>query len=139
MGGSRLIVAPAEADALPSVVEQLEEFFDEHDLPLKAANQALMCLDEVFANIAEHAYSAPAFENTIGIEAVIDGDQLVMTVSDQGRAFDPLGKDAPDVTLALEDRPIGGLGIHLVRNIMDEVRYERINGENRLTLIKRLR
>jgi anti-sigma regulatory factor (Ser/Thr protein kinase) len=61
-----------------------------------------------------------------------------MTVVDDGHEFDPLAKEAPDLTLSVEDRPIGGLGIHLLRNLTDGMSYERRDGLNRLTLTKRL-
>jgi serine/threonine-protein kinase RsbW len=62
----------------------------------------------------------------------------VLLVSDDGPEFDPLAAEAPDTTLAVEDRPIGGLGIELVKRLMDEVRYERSGGRNRLRLARRL-
>ena len=69
---------------------------------------------------------------------VESGEQLIFTVTDSGIAFDPTQKEEVDTTLSAEERPIGGLGIHLVRQIMDEVHYERIDDKNILTLIKNI-
>jgi sigma-B regulation protein RsbU (phosphoserine phosphatase) len=63
---------------------------------------------------------------------------MIFTVSDTGVPFDPTKKDEEDTTLSAEERPIGGLGIHLVRQLMDEVHYERQGDKNILTLVKKL-
>ncbi|MEG1952120.1 MAG: ATP-binding protein, partial [Bacteroidales bacterium] len=63
---------------------------------------------------------------------------LIFVLTDRGAAFDPIQIPEADISLALEDRPIGGLGIFLVRKIMGEVTYQRINGENRLEMRKKL-
>ena len=62
--------------------------------------------------------------------------RLIFTVTDSGIPFDPTKKEEVDTTLSAEERPIGGLGIHLVRQIMDEVGYERVEDKNVLTLVK---
>ena len=67
-----------------------------------------------------------------------DAEGRVFIVTDSGRPFDPTAAPEADITLAAEDRPIGGLGILLVRNIMDSVRYDRIDGKNVLTMSKNL-
>ena len=67
-----------------------------------------------------------------------DGKRMIFTVSDTGVPFDPTKKAEVDTTLSAEERPIGGLGIHLVRQLMDEVHYERQGDKNILTLVKKL-
>jgi anti-sigma regulatory factor (Ser/Thr protein kinase) len=67
------------------------------------------------------------------------GDSVAVEVEDDGRPFDPLQVPPPDLTLSLEQRPIGGLGIHLIRNLMDEVSYARRDGRNVLKMAKHLR
>ena len=72
------------------------------------------------------------------IEAILGRETLRFIISDSGKPFDPTAAPEADVTLGVEDRPIGGLGIYLVRNIMDVVSYERTDGKNILSMTKRL-
>jgi anti-sigma regulatory factor (Ser/Thr protein kinase) len=74
----------------------------------------------------------------VTVEAVLDADRVCITLTDDGRPFDPLGMAAPDTALSTQERRIGGLGIHLVRHIMDEVSYHRQAGRNVMVLAKRL-
>ena len=74
----------------------------------------------------------------ITIETKANDTQLSFIISDTGKPFDPTAKAEVDITLSAEDRAIGGLGIHLIRQIMDNINYERIDGHNILTLIKKL-
>ena len=74
----------------------------------------------------------------VEFQRVNNGKQLIFTISDSGIPFDPTAAPEADTTLSAEERQIGGLGIHLVRQLMDEVRYERIDDKNILTLVKTL-
>ena len=95
-----------------------------------------LAVEEAVTNVVLYAYEGG--EGTVDIDAVITDKQLRFIITDSGIAFDPTKKEEADTTLSAEERPIGGLGIHLVRQIMDSVNYERINGKNILTLIKKL-
>ena len=75
-------------------------------------------------------------EGTVTIDALLKDKSLEFTVSDSGVAFDPTAAPDVDIQKDLKDRPIGGLGIYLVKKIMDEVRYQRKDGRNYLTMIK---
>jgi len=97
-----------------------------------------LALEEAVTNSMLYGYP----EGTAGlveIEGGDDGSMLTFIVSDSGVPFDPTQQAEADVTLGVEDRPIGGLGIFLVREIMDEVRYERQGDRNVLTLSKQLK
>ena len=91
---------------------------------------------------SEHARRWPSRdrirENQVLVEAEKSPDQVVFTITDSGIPFDPTAQTEPDITLSAEERPIGGLGIHLVRQIMDDIQYERKDDKNILTLIKKL-
>jgi sigma-B regulation protein RsbU (phosphoserine phosphatase) len=80
----------------------------------------------------------PGERGDVTVEAVTNGMRLKFTIIDSGKPFDPTVQAAVDTTLSASERPIGGLGIHLVRQIMDSINYERINGLNVLTLRKKL-
>ena len=94
-----------------------------------------LAMEEAVVNVMEYAYP----EGTVGkvnISASAEGDDVEFVISDSGTAFDPTAKDEVNIDLGVEDRQIGGLGIHLVRNIMDDIKYERKDGKNILTLYK---
>ena len=97
-----------------------------------------LAIEEAVVNVMNYAYP----QDTVGdikIEAKGDDNLLEFIISDTGTPFDPTTKAEVDTTLSAEERPIGGLGIHLVRNIMDSINYERVNGKNILALIKKLK
>lgn len=96
-----------------------------------------LVLEEAVVNIINYAYPKEDKES-IYLSAKADKDSIVLVLTDTGKAFDPTSVPDVDVTLSAEDREIGGLGIFLIRQIMNEVRYERIDGKNVLTLEKKL-
>lgn len=96
-----------------------------------------LALEEAVTNVILYAYPEGS-DGLVDIEAIIHKDHLKFIISDSGKAFDPTAAPEVDITLDVEDRPIGGLGIFLVRNIMDSVQYERVDGKNILTMSKNL-
>lgn len=121
-------------------VPQLADFVDmvceEIGMDMAVAIQMNLAMEEAVVNVMSYAYPA----DTVGdvtIEAVTIADQLQFTITDCGTPFDPTAKEDVDTTLSAEERPIGGLGIHLVRQLMDSITYERIDGKNVLTLRKK--
>lgn len=128
------------AVALPAVrqaSEALDSFCAGEHVPAGTAWQLHVALDEIVANIVSHAAEgaeAPAFD----VWFRRDGDFIEITVGDDGPPFDPLARADPAVNLPLEARQPGGLGIMLVKSLMDEVRYERTT-RNMLTIRKRIR
>ena len=113
-------------------MRKAQAFCEEVDAPGLARANVMTALDEVLANIVHHGLRdvAGTIELTIGRE---DG-QVVAHVADTAAPFDPLLVPAPDTTLPMEKRKIGGLGIALVRALTDEVSYDRRDGRNHLTL-----
>jgi serine/threonine-protein kinase RsbW len=95
----------------------------------------LLATTEAATNIIVHGYQEK--EGTIDIEVTKDRDSLVIRLRDQAPLFDPTNVPSPDVSLPLENRPLGGMGILLTKDAMDEVTYQVTpNGENELTLVK---
>jgi anti-sigma regulatory factor (Ser/Thr protein kinase) len=137
-GSYKELVVPAQIEKLQEVLSFLEQALGEVDCPLKKQMQIAVAAEEVFVNIASYAYAPGTGIATVCIE--IDDDPPVATIafSDSGVPFDPLKKADPDVTLPAEEREIGGLGIFMTKKTMDEVRYEYKDGQNRLTLVKKL-
>ena len=94
-----------------------------------------LVLDELVTNIIDYGFDDTG-RHEIRVTMAVEGGTLTIEVEDDARAFDPLAAAPPDLTLALEDRPVGGLGIHIVRTVMDTVEYQRRDGHNILTMRK---
>jgi len=134
------LTVPATLDAIATVLEQFESFAESHALDDIVRRQSLLVLDDLLNNVASYAYgSEPNGDGSQDIEvrAELAPTRLVLTISDEGVPFNPFGTNAPDVQASIEARDIGGLGIHLVRTIMDEVDYRRRAGRNVVTVTKR--
>lgn len=116
-------------------VETATAFFEnilrEHNAPAKVIAQVNISVDEIFSNIARYSGATSV---TLGCE--IDKNSITMRFSDNGRSYDPTDSTDPDITLDAEERTIGGLGIFMVKKIMDSVTYEFRNELNILTLKK---
>lgn len=95
-----------------------------------------LALDEVVTNIIRYAHD-DGRQHPIVVRLTLEPGVLTVEVEDDGRAFNPLEAPAPDLHASIEDRPIGGLGIHLVRSVMTSVEYQREDGRNLLTMKKR--
>ena len=95
-----------------------------------------LAVEEAVVNVMNYAYPTD-MSGGIGIEATADGQWLRFVITDSGVAFDPTEKEKADTTLSAEDRPVGGMGILLVRELMDSINYERADGKNVLTLSKK--
>ena len=128
---------PSDAVHLPALMLFMQEFWAAEKLPLAQAVPFELALEEVFLNIVMHGAPAGAAP-PIEISLVLFDDALEMTVTDDGPQFNPLSLPPPDVAASLGDRPVGGQGIHLVRQMMDAVSYQRVGAHNRLCMIKRI-
>jgi sigma-B regulation protein RsbU (phosphoserine phosphatase) len=117
--------------------ERFNAFAENNDFSKPLRREMNVVFDELLGNIINYAYTDEQ-EHTIEVRVEFFGDRLTVTIEDDGIPFNPLEKDTPDTELPLEERQIGGLGIHLVRNIMDKVSYQRRITKNRLTLVKNI-
>ncbi len=116
----------------------LEDFVCEHHhLPPAAVQAADLALEEHLTNVMNYAYD-DGREHKILVRLEAGAADLVIEVEDDGRPFDPTQVPKVDTSLPLEQKPIGGLGIHLIRGCMDEIRYERRGNQNVLRMVKRL-
>ena len=138
---------PAAQDAreltLDATVENLDRvlaFVDEElaalDCPQKIQMQIDVAVEELFVNIAHYAYAPATGTATLRVKTEREPRAAEITLIDSGTPYDPLAKPDPDVTLPADERPIGGLGIYMVKKSMDELRYEYRDGQNMLTLKK---
>ena len=117
---------------LSDVLDALEEALMARGVPMATVSSVLIAADEILSNALNHGGASPRVE----LAARVADGRVTVSVTDDGEAFDPLAAEAPDTTLAIEDREIGGLGIHLVRKLMDSVHYDRTDGCNRLQFAK---
>ena len=128
----------ATVENIETVTEFVNAQLELLDCPIKAQMQIDIAIDELFGNIAHYAYNPEVGNATVRVEVSEDPLAVIVTFIDNGIPYDPLRKDDPDITLSAEEREIGGLGIYLVKKSMDEISYEYKNGQNILTIKKRI-
>ena len=128
---------PGEASQLPNALGFLQGFWEEAELPAALGFTFELALEEVFLNVALHGADGNRVPSVV-LELTACDTEVVLVVTDDARPFDPLTLATPDTTAALEDRTIGGLGVHLVRQMMDTVTYSHEAGRNRLRMTKNL-
>lgn len=128
----------ATLENLDKVMAFVDEELEVVGCSMKAQMQIDIAVEEVYVNIANYAYNPTVGGVTIRVMIEENPLSVVLTFIDEGKPYDPLAKEDPDVTLAAEDRQIGGLGIFMVKKSMDNVSYEYNQGRNILTLKKEL-
>lgn len=116
---------------IPRMAARVEEFCVARKISGKIVYRFNLSLDEVLTNVISHGLTQGRHE--IAVSVALDDGNLVANVSDDGPAFDPLSAPAPDIRAPIEERKVGGLGIHLLRTLMDAVEYRRADGRNHLT------
>ncbi|MEY4908403.1 MAG: hypothetical protein RL260_2121 [Pseudomonadota bacterium] len=129
------LTLPAVTASLPSFQTAFDQVCTRAGLAAEIRNDLQVVLDEVCSNVFKHAYATPG--GMLRLIVCRLPAAIEMTFIDQGQAFDPLSLPAPDLTLPLDERPLGGLGIHLVRQMTDQQSYRHSTAEgNRLSLTK---
>jgi len=130
----KLINQISELDRLAGIIENLSAEFQLNDKTTYSINLAL---DELVTNIISYGYEDTK-EHIITIIFEYDDSALNITLIDDGKSFNPLNQPPPKTDIPLEERKIGGFGIHFVKKTMDAVSYERNNGNNILTITKKI-
>jgi serine/threonine-protein kinase RsbW len=137
MAASGILTVPASGEGLRRVEQAFDAFSEDNRLPEPAVHAAQVALDEILSNTVRSGY-AGASRGEIEVSFRVVGDLLEVLISDDARPFNPLEREDPDVSAPLLERPVGGLGIYLVKRLMDVVEYERVGDRNRLRLGKRI-
>ena len=129
---------PAKDEALQDVLGFVEEMLESYECSMKIQVAVCVAIEEIFVNIAHYAYGDG--EGTADVLIGFDENtrEVTFRVSDKGIPFNPLDKPDPDITLPAEEREIGGLGILITKKTMDSVTYAYENGENVMTMIKKI-
>ena len=128
----------ASVENIETVTEFVNAQLELMDCPIKAQMQIDIAIDELFGNIAHYAYNTEVGSATVRVEVSEAPLAVIITFIDNGVPYDPLGKDDPDITLSAEEREIGGLGIYMVKQSMDEITYEYKDGQNILKIKKNI-
>ncbi len=124
-------------DGLGRVTEEFESFSSAHGIPDLMRRSIQVVLDELLSNTVRCGRVGER-EMTIEVGFRLDAETLRVEILDDGAPFNPLERESPDTALPLEKRPVGGLGVMLVRNLVDEISYDFEGGRNRVLLCKRL-
>ena len=136
MSGDRLTLTIVNDLAeLPRVAESIDEFCESQAFPPACAFKLNVALEELLTNTISYGYD-DTLPHEIRLTATHRGDDILVEISDDAQQFDPRDVPPPDLESALEERRVGGLGVHLVKTLMDEVDYAYEGGRNRVTLRK---
>ncbi len=127
-----------ELGEIARVNESFNVFAEEHEVEASTRRQMNLVFDELLNNVISYAYEDDE-EHEIDIRIELLSDRLAVTITDDGIPFNPFQGSPPDTSLSIEEREVGGLGIHLVQNVMDEVSYSRRTNENVVILAKHLK
>lgn len=128
----------ADLENIETVTAFVEGQLEGLGCPIKAQMQIDIAIDELFGNIAHYAYHPGTGPVTVRVETQEAPRSVVVTFIDHGTPYDPLAKEDPDVSLPLEERKAGGLGIYMVKKIMDDIIYQYQDGQNILQIRKDL-
>lgn len=130
------LVVPGDLDSLATIRRYIQEAAERANLEKKQAYRLGLAVDELATNIVTYGYADAGEAGEITVHAEIDERSLKITLEDTAAPFDPNKKEEPDdLDLPMEDRPIGGLGIFLARNGVDDFSYERVDNRNRNILV----
>jgi len=122
---------------LTRLKNSIADFSRTHHLVEVSSHDVILAVDEMVANIIAYAY-ADNDEHDIEVEITLEDMRLKVTIIDEGRPFNPLDRPDPDIESPLEERPVGGLGIYLARNMMDTMEYQYVSNRNQLVMYKDL-
>ena len=137
-------ITKANEEYLETIQDELSEILEECECPLKQITMINIAFEEIYVNICSYAYEEKEgdMQITVLLEELSQNDvpvlRLEIIFEDDGRAYNPLTKEDPDITLNAEERQIGGLGIFMTKKIFDEFQYVRENHKNKNILIKYL-
>jgi anti-sigma regulatory factor (Ser/Thr protein kinase) len=136
------VTASIKLSSEAAELARLEAFADAfargRGLPDDERVRLLLILEELFTNVVVHGYAPGAANGSISVVLGWGAGRLTIDLVDDGRPFDPLAREAPDLDVPGEEREIGGLGIHIVRSLVDEASYRRSGSQNHLQLARQV-
>ena len=132
------LTLPATLESIEIATDFLNEILEGADFSRRDQTKLDIALDELMSNVARYAYAPGTGDITLSAEILEEPKRIVLTLTDSGVPYDPLKKDDPDVSLSADERGIGGLGIFIVKQSMDDMTYAYLDGQNVVTIIKNL-
>ncbi len=136
MTEEQVLRVPAKLEGLNEILTFVGSLLEAHGATSQVCTQMRMALEELYANVTLYAY--PSGDGWVEIRGSVEEGVATFRIIDGGTPFNPLAKPDPNILLSGEERSIGGLGIYMVKNMMDEVEYDYCDGCNCLTLRKQL-
>ena len=136
MAEEKVLRVPAKLEELNEILTFVGSLLEAHGATSQVCTRMRMALEELYANVTLYAY--PSGDGWVEIRGSVKDGVATFRIIDGGTPFNPLAKPDPNILLSGEERGIGGLGIYMVKNMVDEVEYEYTDGCNRLTLRKKL-
>ena len=131
-------IFPAKIDALPDVIGFVERTLEFYACPMKIQIAICVAMEEMFVNVARYAYGNGDGNVTLSVCFEEESRAVTFRLTDKGTPFDFLKKSDPDITLSAQEREFGGLGIFIAKKMMDKINYAYENGENILTMSKKI-
>lgn len=138
MGRMEELKLEASTDNLSTVLDAIETHLKKSGCPEDILTELLIAVEELYVNIASYAYGGRKGEATVRMDVFGNPERARVVLIDRGIPYDPLAREDPDITLSAEERKIGGLGIYMVKQIVDTVEYRYEDGCNILTIEKTL-
>ena len=136
--GHKTLRLSNDVQEVPLLSTFVDEVCESHGVDMMTTMQMNLALEEAVVNVMTYGYPEGT-KGYVDISVQSDSCGLTFVISDSGKPFDPTTRGEVDTTLSAEERSIGGLGIHLVRQLMDDIKYEYKDGHNVLTLKKKLK
>jgi len=133
----RSLTLPNDVETIPQLNEFIDTVAEAIGLDMSLTMSLNLAIEEAVVNVMDYAYP-PGEKGDVTIDVCVSDEWLQFIISDAGTPFDPTQKEEADTTLSVDERPIGGLGIFLVRQLMDTIHYQYVDGKNVLTLKKQL-
>lgn len=128
----------AAIENIPAITDFVNSQLKAHACPLQTQYEIDIAIDEIVSNVARYGYPSGKGEITVQVQWQENPLTVVIVFIDQGIAYNPLRQKEPNLTLCAQERPVGGLGIFMVKHMMDNVQYERRGRENVLSLSKQM-
>ena len=131
------IEVPADMEHLDEVLDLVRNMMQDANVDETEGMKVEVCVEEMYTNIANYAYGEATGGAEVTCHVSDNPNELLIEFTDSGVPYNPLAKEDPNINAALEDRPIGGLGIYMTKKMMDNVSYEYRDGKNILTIKKK--
>ena len=130
------LLVPAKKDLIDSMIDPILDSLKEVEASGKVIYQLHLTLEEIFVNIVNYAYDEEGGNVDISYHLDIENRNVKITITDKGKEFDPLKVEEPSFEGTAKERKIGGLGIYIVKNLVDDIEYHRFNNQNVLEITK---